>query len=80
MRRRASSDAIKEGQELLVQVEKEERGNKGAALTTFVSLAGRYVVLMPNNPRGGGVIAPHRGRRPRRSSRRTWTSWSTRTA
>jgi ribonuclease E len=46
---------IKEGQELLVQVEKEERGNKGAALTTFVSLAGRYVVLMPNNPRGGGV-------------------------
>ncbi len=48
-------DVIKEGQELLVQVEKEERGNKGAALTTFVSLAGRYVVLMPNNPRGGGV-------------------------
>jgi ribonuclease E len=48
-------DAIREGQELLVQVEKEERGNKGAALTTFVSLAGRYVVLMPNNPRGGGV-------------------------
>jgi ribonuclease E len=48
-------DAIKEGQQLLVQVEKEERGNKGAALTTFVSLAGRYVVLMPNNPRGGGV-------------------------
>ena len=49
------SDAIREGQELLVQVEKEERGNKGAALTTFVSLAGRYLVLMPNNPRGGGV-------------------------
>ena len=49
------SDVIREGQELLVQVEKEERGNKGAALTTFVSLAGRYVVLMPNNPRGGGV-------------------------
>jgi ribonuclease E len=48
-------DAIKDGQELLVQVEKEERGNKGAALTTFVSLAGRYLVLMPNNPRGGGV-------------------------
>ncbi|MEI2813371.1 MAG: Rne/Rng family ribonuclease [Burkholderiaceae bacterium] len=48
-------DAIKEGQQLLVQVEKEERGNKGAALTTFISLAGRYVVLMPNNPRGGGV-------------------------
>ncbi|OEZ31241.1 Rne/Rng family ribonuclease [Variovorax boronicumulans] len=48
-------DVIREGQELTVQVEKEERGNKGAALTTFISLAGRYVVLMPNNPRGGGV-------------------------
>jgi len=48
-------DVIKEGQDLLIQVEKEERGNKGAALTTFISLAGRYVVLMPNNPRGGGV-------------------------
>jgi ribonuclease E len=48
-------DALKEGQELIVQIEKEERGNKGAALTTFVSLAGRYLVLMPNNPRGGGV-------------------------
>jgi ribonuclease E len=49
------SDVIREGQELFVQVEKEERGNKGAALTTFISLAGRYVVLMPNSPRGGGV-------------------------
>ena len=48
-------DVIKEGQDMLIQVEKEERGNKGAALTTFISLAGRYVVLMPNNPRGGGV-------------------------
>ena len=48
-------EALREGQELLVQVEKEERGNKGAALTTFISLAGRYLVLMPNNPRGGGV-------------------------
>jgi ribonuclease E len=48
-------DLIKEGQELIVQVEKEERGNKGAALTTFVSLAGRFLVLMPNNPRAGGV-------------------------
>jgi ribonuclease E len=48
-------EAITEGQELIVQVEKEERGTKGAALTTFISLAGRYVVLMPNNPRGGGV-------------------------
>ncbi|MDR3017669.1 MAG: Rne/Rng family ribonuclease [Delftia acidovorans] len=49
------NEVIREGQELIVQVEKEERGNKGAALTTFISLAGRYVVLMPNNPRGGGV-------------------------
>ncbi|EJC64906.1 ribonuclease E [Alcaligenes faecalis subsp. faecalis NCIB 8687] len=48
-------DALVEGQELIIQVEKEERGNKGAALTTFISLAGRYLVLMPNNPRGGGV-------------------------
>ncbi|HEU0230368.1 MAG TPA: Rne/Rng family ribonuclease [Burkholderiaceae bacterium] len=48
-------DALSEGQELIIQVEKEERGNKGAALTTFISLAGRYLVLMPNNPRGGGV-------------------------
>ncbi|MEO5702564.1 MAG: Rne/Rng family ribonuclease [Gammaproteobacteria bacterium] len=48
-------DMLHEGQEIIVQVEKEERGNKGAALTTFISLAGRYLVLMPNNPRGGGV-------------------------
>ena len=48
-------DFLKEGMELTVQVEKDERGNKGAALTNFVSLAGRYLVLMPNNPRGGGV-------------------------
>jgi len=48
-------DALSEGQELIVQVEKEERGTKGAALTTFPSLAGRYLVLMPNNPRAGGI-------------------------
>src|SRR5882672_8943192 len=48
-------DVLQEGQELIVQVEKEERGNKGAALTTFISLAGRFLVLMPNNPRAGGV-------------------------
>lgn len=48
-------DVIKEGHELIIQVEKEERGNKGAALTTFISLAGRYLVLMPNNPKGGGI-------------------------
>ncbi|MBI3545510.1 MAG: Rne/Rng family ribonuclease [Gammaproteobacteria bacterium] len=48
-------DVVKEGQEMVVQVDKEERGTKGAALTTFVSLAGRYLVLMPNNPKGGGI-------------------------
>ncbi|AFU97948.2 ribonuclease, Rne/Rng family protein [Simiduia agarivorans SA1 = DSM 21679] len=48
-------DLLKEGQEVIVQVDKEERGNKGAALTTFISLAGRYLVLMPNNPRAGGI-------------------------
>ncbi|WP_084224457.1 Rne/Rng family ribonuclease [Stenoxybacter acetivorans] len=48
-------DVLAEGMEVIVQVEKDERGNKGAALTTFISLAGRYLVLMPNNPRGGGV-------------------------
>ncbi|MBS1208862.1 MAG: ribonuclease, Rne/Rng family [Proteobacteria bacterium] len=53
--RASIKEALREGQEIIVQVEKEERGNKGAALTTFVSLAGRYLVLMPNNPRGGGV-------------------------
>ncbi len=53
--RLAIKDAIKEGQEVIVQVEKEERGTKGAALTTYVSLAGRYLVLMPNNPSAGGV-------------------------
>jgi ribonuclease E len=48
-------ELLSEGQEVMVQVEKEERGNKGAALTTFISLAGRFLVLMPNNPRAGGV-------------------------
>lgn len=54
-RRPNIKEILKEGQEVVVQVDKEERGNKGAALTTFVSLAGRYLVLMPNNPRAGGV-------------------------
>ncbi len=53
--RRSIKDLVTEGQELIVQVEREERGKKGAALTTFISLAGRYLVLMPNNPRAGGV-------------------------
>ncbi len=52
---RGIKDLLREGQEIMVQVEKEERGTKGAALTTFISLAGRYLVLMPNNPRAGGV-------------------------
>jgi ribonuclease E len=53
--KRAINELLKEGEQVIVQVEKEERGNKGAALTTFLSLAGRYLVLMPNNPRAGGV-------------------------
>ena len=48
-------DAVKEGQEVIIQIDKEERGQKGAALTTFISLAGSYLVLMPNNPRAGGI-------------------------
>ena len=48
-------DVIKEGQEVIIQIDKEERGQKGAALTTFISLAGSYLVLMPNNPRAGGI-------------------------
>jgi ribonuclease E len=55
MNRNKIADNLKVGQEIIVQVEKDERGNKGAALTSFISLAGRYLVLMPNNPRGGGV-------------------------
>ena len=55
VRNASIKEALREGQEIIIQVEKEERGNKGAALTSFVSLAGRYLVLMPNNPRGGGV-------------------------
>jgi len=54
-RRPGIKDLIKEGQEILVQIEKEERGNKGAALTTYISLAGTYLVLMPNNPKAGGI-------------------------
>lgn len=53
--RHSIKDVIQEGQEVIIQVEKEERGNKGAALTTFISLAGRYLVLMPNNPSAGGI-------------------------
>jgi ribonuclease E len=53
--RNRPQESLKEGQELIVQVDKDERGTKGAALTTYISLAGRYLVLMPNNPRGGGV-------------------------
>lgn len=48
-------DVLREGQEVIVQIDKEERGNKGAALTTYISLAGSYLVLMPNNPRAGGI-------------------------
>ena len=55
IRRKDIKDHLKEGQEILVQIEKEERGNKGAALTTYISLAGTYLVLMPNNPKAGGI-------------------------
>ncbi|MEQ1544124.1 Rne/Rng family ribonuclease [Methyloglobulus sp.] len=55
VRRSAIKDHLKEGQEIIVQIEKEERGNKGAALTTYISLAGTYLVLMPNNPKAGGI-------------------------
>lgn len=53
--RRDIKDLLREGQEVVIQIEKEERGNKGAALTTYISLAGSYLVLMPNNPRAGGI-------------------------
>ncbi|MDT8426937.1 MAG: Rne/Rng family ribonuclease [Methyloprofundus sp.] len=53
--RQKIKDLLKEGQEVIVQIEKEERGNKGAALTTYISLAGTYLVLMPNNPKAGGI-------------------------
>jgi ribonuclease E len=55
VRRGSVKDQLKEGQEIIVQIEKEERGNKGAALTTYISLAGTYLVLMPNNPKAGGI-------------------------
>jgi ribonuclease E len=55
VRRSAIKSHLKEGQEIVVQIEKEERGNKGAALTTYISLAGTYLVLMPNNPKAGGI-------------------------
>ena len=54
-RKSTIKDLIPEGTELIVQVEKEERGSKGAALTTYISIAGRYLVLMPNNPKAGGI-------------------------
>ena len=60
--------SLKLGQELVVQVEKEERGNKGAALTTFISMAGSYLVLMPNNPRAGGISRTRPSERPARGT------------
>ncbi len=64
-------DVLKEGQDIVVQVDKEERGNKGAALTTFVSLAGRFIVLKPNKSRSGGVSRRIVGARPRRGKKVT---------
>ena len=71
---------LQEGQELIVQVEKEERGNKGAALTTFISLAGRFLVLMPNNPRAGGVSRRIEGEDRDAAARRRWTACRSPTA
>ena len=73
-------DLLQEGQELIVQVEKEERGNKGAALTTFISLAGRFLVLMPNNPRAGGVSRRIEGEDRDADARGAWTSCRSPTA
>jgi ribonuclease E len=67
-------EVIKRRQIMLVQVVKEERGTKGAALTTYISLAGRFSVLMPNSPRGGGVSA----RSPRRPTASGYAKWSRR--
>ena len=72
-------ELLKEGQEVVVQVEKEERGNKGAALTTFISLAGRYMVLMPNNPKAGGVSRRIEGE-DRQALRKRWTTSRCQTA
>ena len=73
-RRYKIQEVVKVRQILLVQVVKEERGNKGAALTTYLSLAGRYCVLMPNTARGGGISRKdHRCRRPQESSRKSRT-------
>ena len=72
-------DLLQEGQELIVQVEKEERGNKGAALTTFISLAGRFLVLMPNNRAPAAYRAASRATTASSSARR-WTTCRSRTA
>jgi ribonuclease E len=71
--RASIKEAIAEGTELLVQIEKEERGNKGAALTTFISLAGRYLVLMPNNPEGVASRAELKAKSAKNCAR-PWTS------
>ena len=73
-------EVVKRRQIMLVQVVKEERGNKGAALTTYLSLAGRYCVLMPNTPRGGGIAARLSSRRTAASSRRSRRSSRSRPA
>ncbi len=77
MRRYKIQEVIKRRQIMLVQVVKEERGNKGAALTTYLSLAGRYCVLMPNTARGGGIsrkiTAATDRKRLKRASCRAWT-------
>ena len=66
-------ELLREGQEVVVQVDKEERGNKGAALTTFISLAGRYMVLMPNSPNAGGVSRRIEGEDRADAEESAWT-------
>ena len=77
-RRVAVQEAVSSGREVVVQIEKEERGNKGAALTTFISLAGRYLVLMANNPGAGGISAGWKGTNGRSFERPSAASTSPR--
>lgn len=67
---------LREGQEVIVQIDKEERGNKGAALTTFISLAGSYLVLMPNNPRAGGISRRIEGDDRTELKKKRWPAWN----
>jgi ribonuclease E len=80
MRKYKIQEVIRRRQIMLVQVVKEERGNKGAALTTYLSLAGRYGVLMPNTARGGGISRKITTRRPQAPEGRRARAWTCRKA